>query len=64
MLDLIWPRKSGAIDQAVRRLTESTPCYSLGIDRSGGVEPVVEQILECLHGESRTIKQAEQCSHE
>jgi hypothetical protein len=30
------------------RLVRSTPCFSLGIDRSAGVEPVVEQVLECL----------------
>ncbi len=51
-LDLLWPQPGGAAARlaALQRLTATTPCFALGIDRSGGVEPVVDVILECLHG--------------
>jgi tRNA-splicing ligase RtcB len=49
-LDLLWPAPGNAERQlrVLQRLTASTPCYSLGIDRSVGVEPVIDRILMCL----------------
>jgi hypothetical protein len=47
-LDLLWPTIGTARADPLERLTAGTPCYSLGIDRSTGVEPVVERILACL----------------
>ncbi len=49
-LDLLWPQAGNAQRrlQVVERLTASTPCYALGIDRAAGVEAVVERISECL----------------
>jgi hypothetical protein len=52
-LDLLWPPVAAARAEPLERLTATTPCYSLGIDRAAGVEPVVERILECLHHEPR-----------
>ena len=48
-LDLLWPGERRAAEDPVRRLTRNTPCFSLGIDRSTGVGPVVEQVLGCLN---------------
>lgn len=47
-LDLLWPTIGPARAEPLERLTVGTPCYSLGIDRSAGVEPVVARILACL----------------
>jgi tRNA-splicing ligase RtcB len=49
-LDLLWPQPGNAQRQVsvLKRLTDTAPCYALGIDRSAGVEPVVAQILECV----------------
>jgi tRNA-splicing ligase RtcB (3'-phosphate/5'-hydroxy nucleic acid ligase) len=49
-LDLLWPQPGHAERHlsVLKRLTATTPCYTLGIDRSAGVDPVVTQILECL----------------
>lgn len=49
-LDLIWPRLGTSAEEPIHRLTTHTPCHALGIDRSAGVGPVVDQILECLRG--------------
>jgi hypothetical protein len=51
-LDLLWPQSGNAQRQldVLQRLATTTPCYSLGIDRSAGVGPVVERVLQCLHG--------------
>lgn len=51
-LDLLWPQPGNAQRQldVLKRLTATTPCYTLGIDRSAGVEGVVDQVLRCLHG--------------
>ena len=51
-LDVLWPQSGNAQRQldVLRRLTESTPCYTLGIDRSAGVQAVVDQILANLNG--------------
>jgi hypothetical protein len=48
-LDLLWPASGNAKRQieALERLTAVAPCYTLGIDRSAGVAPVVDRILEC-----------------
>lgn len=53
-LELLWPGATRAGDGAVERLSLNTPCWSLGIDRSAGVAPVVDQILDCLNGRSPT----------
>lgn len=49
-LDMLWPAPGNSQRQlqAIDNLTDNTPCYSLGIDRSAGVETVVDQILSCL----------------
>lgn len=47
-LDLLWPPIGPARVEPLERLTATTPCYSLGIDRGAGVEPVVDRILACL----------------
>jgi hypothetical protein len=47
-LDLLWPGEPRASLDPLLKLVRSTPCFSLGIDRSAGVEPVVEQVLACL----------------
>jgi hypothetical protein len=48
-LDLLWPQPYSAQRQlhVLQRLTSWTPCYALGIDRRRGIDPVVEQILQC-----------------
>jgi hypothetical protein len=48
-LDLLWAGEPKPAVDPLLRLVRSTPCFSLGIDRSAGVEPVVEQVLECLN---------------
>jgi hypothetical protein len=47
-LDLLWPAGGHLVRplSALARLTAGTPCYALGIDRSAGVEPVVERVLD------------------
>jgi hypothetical protein len=49
-LDLLWPAPHNAQRQldVLTTLTTSTPCYSLGIDRSAGTQAVVQQVLACL----------------
>ncbi len=49
-LDLLWPAAGHAEQQSrvLARLTSHTPCYTLEIDRSAGVEAVVERVLECV----------------
>ena len=51
-LDLLWPKPGNAQKQldVLNALTMKTPCYSLGVDRSAGVVPVVDQVLRCLDG--------------
>jgi hypothetical protein len=51
-LDLLWPQPGTARGRlrVLERLTGTTPCWALGIDRAAGVEPVVEQVLRCLEG--------------
>ena len=47
-LDLLWPSAGHAARQlsVLAQLTAETPCYALGIDRSAGVEAVVERVLD------------------
>jgi len=49
-LDLLWPEPGLAARQVdvLRRLTEGTSCYALGIDRSAGVSAVVDRIVDCV----------------
>jgi hypothetical protein len=49
-LDLLWPQAGNGQRQVrvIERMTASTPCYALGIDRAAGVKPVVERISECI----------------
>jgi tRNA-splicing ligase RtcB len=49
-LDLLWPAAGHAGHQArvLASLATHTPCYALGIDRAGGVAPVVERVLTCV----------------
>lgn len=58
-LDLWWPDTKNTADDPVQRLTRTTPCYSLGIDRARGVDPVVEQVMACLDGQARTALELE-----
>jgi tRNA-splicing ligase RtcB len=53
-LDLLWPQPGNAERQlkTLKRLTDTTPCYAVGIDRSAGVDAVVAQILERVSGSS------------
>jgi hypothetical protein len=51
-LDLLWPELRPGAPQSLLHLTQNTPCYTLGIDRSRGTRPVVEEILACLRGSS------------
>jgi hypothetical protein len=44
-VDLLWPGADDPARGVVEHLTRTTPCYSLGIDRSAGVRAVVEQVL-------------------
>jgi hypothetical protein len=57
-LDLLWPQAGNAQRQldVLQRLTATTPCYRLGIDRSAGVGPVVDRVLQCLHGSPETVE--------
>lgn len=59
-LDLLWPEAGNAERQlhALKRLTAATSCYNLGIDRSRGVGPVVDQILQCLGPSRRPARDA------
>ena len=56
-LDLLWPEKATGYRPPLQKLTRSVPCYLLGIDRSRGTMPVVEQILACLRGQAHTVSQ-------
>ncbi len=49
-LDVLWPEAGNTQRQLniLNKLTKTAPCYSLGIDKSAGVAPVVDQILHCL----------------
>ena len=47
-LDLLWSGESRPGEDPLRRLVRTTPCFALGIDRSLGVGPVVEQVQQCL----------------
>jgi len=49
-LDMLWPQSGNSHRQlsTLQTLTTNTPCFALGINRSAGVEAVVEQILNCL----------------
>jgi hypothetical protein len=49
-LDMTWPRpgQAGHRVQVVRRFAEQVRCFELGIDRSAGVEAVVEDIFRAL----------------
>jgi hypothetical protein len=57
-LDLLWPQPGNAQRQldVLQRLTDTTPCYTLGIDRSAGVGPVVDRVLQCLHESQDTVQ--------
>ncbi len=46
-LDMLWPAPGNAQKQleVLQKLVANTPCYSLGIDKTAGVTPVVNQIL-------------------
>jgi hypothetical protein len=54
-LDLLWPQagRSRTEGEVLRRLTATTPCFELGIEREAGVGPVVDRILCCLDGETK-----------
>jgi hypothetical protein len=47
--DLLWPRPGAAAQgpAAMAALASGASCWSLGIDRTEGVEAVVRRILEC-----------------
>lgn len=47
-LDLVWPEPNNAQRQlgVLKTLTATTPCYALGIDRTAGVQAVVDQVLK------------------
>ena len=51
-LDLLWPGETADVGDSVEALTRNTPCYSLGIDRTAGVGPVVDRVLGCLDGQA------------
>lgn len=55
-LDLLWPRKAGAttVEDPLQRLTATTPCHDLGIDRAAGTGTVVERVLACMRTKGRT----------
>ncbi len=48
-LDLLWPRPGNARRKhdGLERLTGSARCYTLGIDRTAGVDSVVELVRSC-----------------
>jgi hypothetical protein len=50
-LDMTWPRAGQAANrvEVLRRLAESARCFELGIDRSAGVQAVVEDILSTIN---------------
>jgi len=50
-LEMHWPRPGQARDrlEAVRRFAARAKCFELGIDRSAGVEAVVDDILSAIH---------------
>ena len=49
-LDMTWPRPGQAAHrvQVLRRFAEQVRCFELGIDRSAGVEVVVEDIFRTV----------------
>jgi hypothetical protein len=49
-LDMHWPKAGQASNRinALHRLAQQVRCYELGIDRSAGVEAVVEDILKTI----------------
>jgi hypothetical protein len=55
-LDLVWPSPGRATLQAdvLGRLTASSACYVLGIDRGAGVAAVADRILDCVRWTSVT----------
>jgi hypothetical protein len=59
-LDLMWPPLEVAHEEPLERLTATTPCYSLAIDRSAGVESVVHHVLDCLEARARRVPEARQ----
>jgi hypothetical protein len=50
-LEMAWPQASHARNRldVLHRFTEQTLCFELGIDRSAGVEAVVEDVLRAIH---------------
>lgn len=57
-LDMLWPSPGNSQRQlaAIDRLVAQTPCFALGIDKSQGVEPVVDEILGCLQNGADTLE--------
>jgi hypothetical protein len=51
-LDLLWPEAGHAAARldVLRRLCENSTCYSLGIDKSLGVDAVVNRIVSRDNG--------------
>jgi len=49
-IDMHWPKMGLAQNriEVMRRFTAGARCYALGIDRTAGVNAVVEDILKCL----------------
>jgi hypothetical protein len=58
-LDLLWPGEPRAGGDVLERLTASARCYSLGIDRSAGVAPVVAHVLGCLRQQASQLVDTE-----
>ena len=56
-LDLLWPQPRNAECHlnVLKRLTATTPCYALGIDRSAGVDAVVARIMNCVGWAPRAV---------
>jgi hypothetical protein len=50
-LDMHWPKVGQASQrlEVLRRFAEQAYCFELGIDRSAGVEAVVNDILDAIH---------------
>jgi hypothetical protein len=57
-LDLMWPKadNSAAALAVFQRLSESADSFMLGIDRTAGVDAVVDRILACLGATQRSDK--------
>ena len=60
-LNLLWPEPGNAQKQlnVLKDLTTTAPCYSLGIDRSAGVQAVVDQILHCMYKSKNILEEVE-----